>query len=76
MFARALAIAAALLTGAPASAGSGSAIWVELCAAGRPDARIPLPLHHDEEERDPAKACHATCTSLTDRRGQRTRDRR
>ena len=51
IWARALAVAAALLMGAP---GSGRVVWIDLCDAAHPGERVPLPL-------DPAKACHAAC---------------
>ena len=73
MTGRLLALAASLSMGAPAPA-SGSTIWVELCAAGRPGARVPLPVHRDGEKNGPAKACHAACASLGERR-QRLRGR-
>ena len=72
MTGRLLALAAALLMGAPASA-TGSVIWVELCAADRPGTRMPLPVHRDEKD-GPGKACHAACASLGERR-QRLRGR-
>lgn len=68
MTGRVLALAAALSMGAPASA-TGAVIWVELCAAGRPGTRMPLPVHRDEKD-GPGKACHAACASLADRRNQ------
>ena len=64
---RAILVAAALSTGAPAlAAGSGgSIVWVDLCDAAHPGGRIPLPLGSGRE--GPAgKACHA-CGAL-DRR--------
>jgi len=73
MRSRLLALAASLSMGAPAPA-SASVIWVELCAASHPGARVPLPVHRDGEKNGPPKACHAACASLGERR-QRLRGR-
>lgn len=73
MTGRLLALAAALSMGAPAPA-SASVIWVELCAAGRPGARVPLPVHRKGEKNGPTKACHAACANMVERR-QRLRSR-
>ena len=56
----ALALAAALSTGAPALAAGndGSVIWVGLCDAAHPGTSIPLPLGRGRGD-GPAKACHA-----------------
>ena len=57
---RAILLAAALSTGAPAlAAGAGGSVaWVDLCDAAHPGSRIPLPLGRGRE--GPAgKACHA-----------------
>lgn len=64
MPARCLAILAALMIGAPASA-SGRVIWIDLCDAAHPGRHIPLPLDRDGA---PAKACHAACAALADKR--------
>jgi hypothetical protein len=71
MCGRPIAIAAALLMGTPslAAPASGQTIWIELCDAGHPDARIPLRLHH-EGGGAPAGACHAPCSVLAERRQQ------
>lgn len=58
--ARAILVAAALSTGAPALAAGngGSIVWVDLCDAAHSGSRIPLPLGRGRE--GPAgKACHA-----------------
>jgi hypothetical protein len=53
--------------GAPGLAAPASRlIWVELCDAGHAGARIPLPLRPGDGA--PAKACHAACGTLADRR--------
>lgn len=67
MWARSLAVAAALLMGAPGLAAqtSGRVVWIDLCDAAHPGGRIPLPLDGD---RGPAKACHAACGLLGERR--------
>lgn len=72
---RFLALAASLSMGAPVPPASASVIWVELCATGRSGARVPLPVHREGEKNGPAKACHAACASLGERR-QRLRGRR
>lgn len=60
--ARCLALLAALMIGAPAS---GRVIWIDLCDAAHPGRHIPLPLDRDGA---PAKACHAACAALADKR--------
>lgn len=68
MLRRATGLAAALLMGIPGPAAPASRIiWVELCDSGHPGARIPLPLRRDGDG-GPAKACHAACSVLSDRR--------
>lgn len=68
MWGRATGLAAALLMGTPGlAAPASSLIWVELCDAGHPGVRIPLPLRRDGDG-GPAKACHAACGVLADRR--------
>ena len=69
MLGRATGLAAALLMGTPvlAAPASGQIIWVELCDAGHPGVRIPLPLRR-EGDGGPAKACHAACSVPADRR--------
>ncbi len=68
MWARATALAAALLMGTPGlAAPASSAILVELCDAAHPGVRIPLPLRRDGDD-GPAKACHAACNILPHRR--------
>jgi hypothetical protein len=71
---RALAIAAALLMGAPglAASASGDIIWVELCDAGHPGGRIPLLVRRDGDD-SPANACHAACGLKPERRPLPTR---
>ena len=57
---RAILVAAAMSTGAPALAAGngGSIVWVDLCDAAHPGGRMPLPLGRGRE--GPAgKACHA-----------------
>lgn len=58
-----VALAAALSMGVPSAgnATSGSVLWVGLCSGDRSGARIPIPLQ-PEQDRSPAKACHATCS--------------
>jgi hypothetical protein len=68
MWGRATGLAAALLMGTPGlAAPASSVIWVELCDAGHPSVRIPLPLRRDGDD-GPAKACHAACSILPDLR--------
>ncbi len=69
MWCRALALAAALLMGAPGLAVPAAAeiVWIEICDPRHPGARIPLPLR-DDRDGAPAKACHAACGVLVDRR--------
>lgn len=69
MSGRFVALAAALLMGAPglAATGEGGVIWVELCSAGHPGAQVPLPLRRDGDDA-PAKACHAACGLRPERR--------
>ncbi len=69
---RSLALAAALLMGAPAMAAPGgvSVIWVELCDGVHPGRRIPLPLDPNDGNR-PGQACHAGCGAVPDRRARR-----
>jgi hypothetical protein len=68
MWGRCVAVAAAALMATPglAAPGSGKIIWVELCDAGHPGPRIPLPLRGDDGA--PAKACHAACALRSERR--------
>lgn len=67
MLARCLAVLAALMIGAPAP---GRVIWIDLCDAAHPGRHVPLPLDRDGA---PAKACHAACAALADKRcGKRT----
>ena len=69
---RMLGLAAALLLAAPppAMAGGGPMLWVGLCDALHPGTLIPIPLDRDGD-RGPAKACHAGCPILSDRRARR-----
>lgn len=68
MWGRATGLAAALLMGTPGlAAPASSVVWVELCDAGHPGVRIPLPLRRDGDGA-PAKACHAACNIPADRR--------
>lgn len=68
MWGRAPGLAAALLMGTPGlAAPASSVIWVELCDASHTGIRIPLPLRRDRHDA-PAKACHAACSILPDRR--------
>lgn len=68
MWARATALAAALLMGTPGLAAPASdVIWVELCDANHPGVRLPIPLRRDGDDA-PAKACHAACGILSDPR--------
>jgi hypothetical protein len=68
----ALALAAALSIGLPipAMAGSGDVLWVGMCDAAHPGTQIPIPLNRGGDQ-GPAKACHAACGTLPDRRARR-----
>ena len=64
------ALAAALLMAAPIpEAADGRVIWVGLCDATHPGTQLPIPL--DRGGGAPAKACHAGCPMLPDRRSKR-----
>lgn len=68
-----LLILAACLTLAmpqPVVAGTGGVLWVSLCDAAHPGTLVPIPLDRDGD-RGPAKACHAGCAMLPDRRARR-----
>jgi len=61
MAGRLLALAAALLMGAPGLAATPrGTVWIDLCDAAHPGSRIPLPLGRDRDGA-PGKACHAAC---------------
>jgi hypothetical protein len=68
MWSRALAVAAALTMGTPATA---SVAWIDLCDAAHPGRRIPLPLGGGDGDRGPGKACHAGCGAALERRTRR-----
>jgi hypothetical protein len=70
-FSAALAIVAALLAAAPATAMPQPAdvIWADLCDAAHPGRRVPLPLRRDRDV--PPGACHAACAVMPDRRARR-----
>jgi hypothetical protein len=67
--ARPLALAAALLMGAPglATPPGDNMVWVGLCDPTHPGARIPLPLDRPGDQA-PGKACHAACAVPRGRR--------
>ena len=69
MWGRATGLAAALLMGTPGltAPASDRVIWIEVCDALHQGVRIPLPLRR-EGDGAPAKACHAACSVLPDRR--------
>jgi len=72
----ALALAAALSTGAPSLAAGGvSVVWIDLCDAAHPGSRIPLPLGRDRDG-VPGKACHAACGIAERRQSLRRQLRR
>jgi len=68
---QALAMTAALLMAAPPPAAQGGrVIWVGLCDAAHSGALVPIPLNRDKDQA-PAKACHAACGTMPDRRTRR-----
>ena len=67
---RILALAAGLLMGMPHPAGAGTVIWVGMCDAAHSDRQVPIPFNRGGDQ-GPAKACHAGCGTIPDRRAAR-----